>query len=206
MRYPPLRMRAGPLSLLSLALLGCGGFKSATADAGSDAQALDAAAEVGSGRTGPGPHGALSSGFCCTSNAECRDRDCVDFGGGVRMCADACRAPEACQGRLSGLACVIPDGGFEGRCEPVASGTACVPASQFEYGPKKLGQCCDQTFDGRNGWQCEGNRCGQFGADPPMCTHTCDVPADCPGGYMCAPVADNYKVCAPLSTPKPCTP
>jgi hypothetical protein len=198
-------MRRFVPSCLALALLACSDFKTGGADAAADAPSVTDAGEGGSARTGPGPHGALPSGYCCTANAECRDRNCVDFGG-VRMCADECRAPEACQGRLSGLRCVIPDGGFYGRCEPAQAGTACVPASQFEYGPKKLGQCCDQTFDGRNGWQCEGNRCGQFDNDPPMCTHTCDVPADCPGGYMCAPVADGYKICAPLSTPKPCTP
>src|SRR5579883_2022190 len=47
--------------------------------------------DSGSGQaTGPGPWGALPTGYCCTSNDDCRHRNCIDTGGGIKMCSDDC--------------------------------------------------------------------------------------------------------------------
>ena len=179
-----------------LSLAGCGGFT--PVDRG-DASTTDSAAPGGHG---PGRWGALPSGFCCTSDAECRYRKCVDFGGG-RMCSDHCHGEESCAGAVADLVCNTATE----QCEPKASTLACRPALEFSYGAKTLGRCCTATHDGWSGRECEGNRCDGFGAEtnPFICTHVCSTSADCPGSYRCG-AADVVSLCWPLGDPYSCSP
>lgn len=204
--------RACILTSYAMVLLaGCSGFKEVDKDKpdsavtpGSDAtSAFDGAPPTGG--TGPGPWGALPTGYCCTGDEQCRYRRCVDSGGG-RMCADECHSDDPCQGGLPGFHCVGASTGKAGLCLPQsAANTSCVPADQFKYGKKKLGGCCVATHDGRAGAECEGNHCGAFGelSNPFICTHVCAKAADCPGNYICTPVA-HYSICAPLAKTYTC--
>jgi len=179
-----------------LSLAGCGGFT--PVDRG-DASTTDSAAPGGQG---PGRWGALPSGFCCTSDAECRYRKCVDFGGG-KMCSDFCYGDESCAGAVGGLRCNTT----AKQCEPTAPSLPCRPALEFGYGAKTLGRCCVATHDGWSGRECEGNRCDGFGEEtnPFICTHVCSTSADCPGSYRCG-ATDSVPVCWPLGEPYGCSP
>jgi hypothetical protein len=81
-----------------------------------------------------------------------------------------------------------------------------VPASQFTYGAKKLGQCCTATWNGASGNECEGGHCGQFGNDPFMCTQACSKGSDCPGDFLCSPVSNDYSLCVPGPSAQMCKP
>jgi hypothetical protein len=158
------------------------------------------------GPTGPGPLGALPSGYCCTRDDECRFRKCVDTGAGNKMCLDACSASRP------GI-CTRP--GFAFTCEPLAEGGpycqppgasfACLDASTFERGTATTGTCCPETGDGTHGQHCEANLCLAIGSGPWFCSRRCDGPGDCPTDYRCAPVADR-KQCVPNATPYTCNP
>lgn len=154
------------------------------------------------GGTGPGEWGALPSGYCCSSDSECRFRSCIDLNG-AKMCSDPCSTDDGCKGTVVGLTCNTQ----LGRCEPETAGTACVPADTFAYGAKKLGQCCLATHDGWAGFECEGNHCVAFGdySNPFICTHVCTKALDCPGNYACLPV-DTYAICVPLAETYSCPP
>lgn len=199
-----------PCLALAVVLAACGGFKSTGGDGGADAGGDGAAggeggAEAGGGMTGPGPRGALPTGYCCASNDDCRYRKCVDFGGS-KMCADECSGQDACDGNLPNMQCVGATMFDRGTCQPKTQGTQCVPAAQFTYGAKKLGQCCTPTWNGASGNECEGGHCGQFGNDPFMCTQACAKPADCPGDFQCVNVSNGYNICAPGPSATQCKP
>src|SRR5690349_19818303 len=90
---PPLHvqvMKGRLLFLLSVATAACGDLKPAGM---SDAAASETGAADGGSvlpdRAGPGPHGSLPSGYCCSSDSECRYRHCVDVGG-AKTCLDEC--------------------------------------------------------------------------------------------------------------------
>jgi hypothetical protein len=187
-----------------VALAGCG-FRPLVGDdmAGDDlanptGSGGDLAMAMGGG-TGPGPWGALPTGYCCASNADCRDRNCQAFG-----CTDECLDDDTCNA-LPGYHCVGATMFDPGTCQPVQMATACTPSSQFHYGGKKLGDCCVATHDGMSGLECEGGRCDASGADsnPYICTNVCTKAADCPGNYLCLPLV-NFKVCTPVSDPYTC--
>jgi hypothetical protein len=197
---------AFPLAAL---LASCSGFKSGgNGDGGPEGGTMTGdggtTTEGGGAGTGPGPKGALPSGYCCNSNDECRQRNCIDFGGS-KMCADECMTQDACDGALPGLVCVGATQSMYGACQPMAMGTKCVPASQFMYGTKKLGACCTPTWNGANGFECEGGHCGQTLPGPFMCSNACSKASDCPGPFMCSPVGDHYALCIPLDGSQMCT-
>ncbi|MCA9664846.1 MAG: hypothetical protein KC503_04635 [Myxococcales bacterium] len=160
--------------------------------------------DFASGGQGPGPWGALPSGYCCVSDLDCRHRTCRDIGG-VKMCSDTCYTDAGCIAAPHAQTCVGASGPQQGQCEPTQSGQACKPADDFHYGAKKIGDCCTPTFDGRNGGECEGNHCSAFGdnSNPYICIHACDQPTDCPPPYLCRNVG-AYSVCITAQTTYTC--
>ena len=209
----------------ALVLAACGGFRPLGGDGGagdaanvgadlafppgSDLAGLDLTVVTGpdlavGGGNGPGPRGALPSGYCCTANDECRYRTCEVIAGS-RMCADSCYGNSSCTGLVAGFHCTGMNG-TPGRCEP-AGATACIPAAQFRWGGKKIGACCDATGDARAGTECEGGRCISVGdvANPFVCTHPCTSGADCPGNWLCTVPPDGGKICIPLAAKYTCS-
>ena len=184
----------------------CGDFKSSApaADAGDAGSTQDSASADSGGATGPGPFGAMPTGYCCTKNEDCRFRNCATIGG-VQMCSDPCDTNDGCNVK-PGYTCVGATPQDSGRCEPTAPGTACIPAATFPRGGKKLGQCCTATHDANAGLECEGGQCGSFGdvSNPYICTNVCTKPADCPGNYLCSPVTNTYSICLALATTYTC--
>jgi hypothetical protein len=153
------------------------------------------------GGTGPGPWGALPSGYCCATDNDCRFRKCVDFNGS-KMCMDPCTSDDGCAGTVSGLRC----NEAKERCEPDAQSQQCTPADKYQYGSRKLGACCLATHDGWAGRECEGNHCVSFyGVENPyICTHACAKPSDCVGSYMCSNTGYGYGLCVPLAQTYTC--
>jgi hypothetical protein len=155
--------------------------------------------------TGPGPHGSLPSGYCCTADTECRYRHCVDAGGGGKMCLDECS---------NGAFCTRPDitftcpgsGPAPGLCQPSA-GFTCLDPKTFTRGSKGPGACCNAgpggTNDGTAGSDCEGNQCASTDANPLVCTHRCAFQSDCPGGFECTKFGSS-KACVPTAAVYTC--
>ena len=156
--------------------------------------------------SGAGPHGSLPSGYCCTADTDCRYRRCVDTGsGGGKMCLDECFSQGFCTRPGFTFACVFPDGGGRGLCQPPSSTTACIPASTFKRGADPIGACCNAgdpgAADGTTASHCEGYQCASVGSGPYVCTHRCAFSQDCPSGFeclmfgtskACVPTTDNY--------------
>jgi len=186
-----LRMRAA--AALALVLLGCGDFKTSSPATSNDGGGGNDGAT--SGATGPGPYGALPTGYCCTKNEDCRYRQCTSFGG-VMMCSDPCDSNDGCN-TAPNMQCNTTTT----NCEPIGT-PSCIPADQWQLGTKTLGACCVATHDGHAGQECVGNRCVSFGdvSNPFICTQACSRPSDCPGNYMCS--ADQF--CIPLATTYTC--
>jgi len=194
----------------ALALTGCDGLKSAPAGGspesgtGGDVGNVEGGSSPLSPSAGPGAHGSLPSGYCCTQDAECRGRHCVAVGAG-KMCLDTCQSQSACEarGREGKFKC---DGAQfeEGLCQPIAASAACVPQAMFIRGTRKVGDCCAATGDGNAGDECEGNRCvsiGENGVDNPfVCSHWCESTKDCPSPSVCSPFND----CVPANRPYTC--
>lgn len=207
--------------LLGLSLTSCSDFKESSPSEASDAGASGdvrfapptgtigpAQGEAGPlpPGTGPGPRGALPTGFCCTKNDECRERHCVDVGGGTKMCSDECVSSSICTNKFVQLSCDKgPDGGkfTRGLCMPTAPGFACVPQSQFKVGTRRLGDCCQDTGDGNTGWECEGALCTATDQNPWVCSHFCESAADCDGPYTCEAFG-SYKMCVPANRTYEC--
>jgi hypothetical protein len=216
---------AAALSAALLLAASCSDFKSG----GPDEPVADASAEGSSSQTdhdgatdkdasssnegsagtetGPGPHGALPSGYCCSSDDECRYRNCATINGS-KMCADVCSGPgtSGCDGDLAGFTCVGASASADGQCEPTSTTTACVPASKFVHGTKKLGACCTALHTGKNGNECEGGHCASFGNinNPYICVNACASAADCPGNYTCSNTGSGYSICLMLADPYTC--
>jgi hypothetical protein len=154
-----------------------------------------------SGMTGPGPFGALPSGYCCTSKNDCRTRNCVSANGSM-MCADDCAVDTDCTGTglLPGFQCVGANSSMNGACLPSSTAATCTPASQFKLGTKGLGACCLATHNGAAGLECIGGHCSGWNStsNPYECTNVCTNDVDCPGPYYCINVG-TYSVCAPQS-------
>ncbi|MSP63402.1 MAG: hypothetical protein EXR72_24280 [Myxococcales bacterium] len=222
------------MGLLAVGLfaLGCGGFKALpVGDGGSGDLAGSAGADIAAppgsdlsglpegdmaklpgdpdmakpqGGTGPGPYGALPSGYCCTANVECRFRRCLAMAGGM-MCSDNCDGDGSCpepEYKCIGATMFDP-----GRCEPVVKAMKCTLAAMFQRGAKKLGACCSATHDWKAGLECEGGRCDAFGdiKNPFICNQACAKAADCPGAYKCTPIDDNLSICLPFADPYTCS-
>lgn len=177
--------------------LGDGGSASAT----DSATPSDGAA---TGPNGPGPHGSLPTGYCCTSNDECRYRKCVAVNG-VRMCADACEQDPTCNA-LPGFTCVGASPSAPGHCAPTSTATTCRPSSQFVRGSKQIGACCTPQNDGLRGLDCEGSHCESTGDDtnPFHCVRACNFELDCPGNYYCSPSGFGYGICSIIGATYTC--
>jgi hypothetical protein len=154
--------------------------------------------------TGPGPFGALPSGYCCSQDSECRFRRCLDIGGAKR-CADVCETEGGCNGGIAPMTCIGVTATDEGHCEPKAP-DACVPAAQFVPGTKPIGACCAATNDLRSGLECAGGNCGASGDDtnPYVCTNVCGAEAVCPGTHQCLTLRTNMKICVHLAKTYTC--
>lgn len=154
---------------------------------------------------GPGPHGSLPSGYCCTSDKECRYRHCVDTGSGGKMCLDECGQDVFCTRPDITFTC-NPTGSPR-LCKPSA-GFSCLPAAGFTRGTKTLGACCNagsaSTNDGTAASQCEGNQCAAVGSDPLVCTHRCEFQSDCAGGAFACIQFGTSKACVPTSSDAGC--
>jgi hypothetical protein len=176
-------------------------------DGATDKDASSSAEGSAGTETGPGVHGALPSGYCCNADEECRFRNCATING-TKMCADVCSDPGAsgCDGDLPGFTCVGASSSTDGRCEPTSTTAACVPASKFVHGTKKLGACCTALHTGKNGNECEGGHCSAFGDinNPYICINACESAADCPGNYKCTNTGSGYSICLMLSDPYTC--
>lgn len=191
-------------ALLFALALGCQGdpvgeSSAAGGSAGAGSGGTTASGGAGSGGTGvsgPGAHGSLPSGYCCTSDQDCRYRTCLDFGG-VKMCSDPCTQEDTCNSAPN-LTC---DQG-SGQCSPKAA-PSCIPANQWTSGVRPVGACCVATGDGHAGEECQGNLCMAFGelSNPFICTHACDKPADCPPKYECNSFT---RFCWPIATTYDC--
>jgi hypothetical protein len=164
--------------------------------------------EGSTAQTGPGPLGALPSGYCCTSDAECRFRNCATING-TKMCADVCSSAgtSGCDGDLPGFTCIGAGASTDGHCEPTGTAVACVPASKYVRGSKKLGACCTALHTGKNGGECEGGHCSAFGNvnNPYICVNACTSTADCPGNFQCSDTGSGYSICLMLADPYTCT-
>ncbi len=151
-------------------------------DAGEDgrADALEASLQdalddgVDGQSMGPGPYGALPSGYCCESDQDCRRRMCMDFDG-VKMCSDNCRFDSLCLASPEMRCDTVLE-----QCVPVGK-PSCISATQWVLGTKSTGDCC--VGDGA---ECRGGLCWSFQEDenPFMCTQACDED-DCPPGFSC---------------------
>ncbi len=153
---------------------------------------------------GPGPFGALPSGYCCSDDSECRSRHCEDLGGG-KMCRDICFSNSICT-RPPDFAWTCDNGGTpheEGLCKPSGAFT-CIPAAKFERGTRSAGDCCSATGDGWAGLECMGGRCIAIGDGPYVCNHICVQPKDCPSGFVCEQVTETRKECIPANRPYVC--
>ena len=177
---------------------GAGGTSTGgTSTGGTSTGGTGAGGTGGGGVAGPGAHGSLPSGYCCTSDAECRYRNCRDFGG-VKMCSDSCTTQDTSCNAAPNMKC---DSVAE---ECVPTGTpSCIPASQWVSGTTSIGGCCIATGDGHAGEECQGNLCMAFGAieNPFICTHACDAPKDCPAKYTCNSFT---KFCWPIASTYDC--
>ncbi len=161
---------------LAQAADGATGDQGATDDASDDGGApADLAGTDAATAGGPGPLGALPTGYCCTTNAECAGRRCVQSDGGASYCADQCIGDPSCL-PLAGYACDKT----RHVCAPSTS-PACTPASQFHAGTGLLGACCSSRD------QCLGGNCTYTGVtgNPYYCTQGCTTTADCPNSYLC---------------------
>jgi hypothetical protein len=176
--------------VLSLALAGCGGFQPT---GGSDASAT-ADLSSPSGGTGPGPLGAIPTGYCCSSSEQCRGRLCGQLGTGPYYCSDFCSDDTPCTGWSTEYRC---DVGF-GRCVPVNDPYTCIDGASYQYGSKPTGSCC--VSDGeRAGQDCQGGLCLRVGplTNPGFCSQGCDTQSPCPSGYGCHLQMDDKGECWP---------
>src|SRR5258706_12926431 len=91
-------MRTGVFAVL--ALIGCGFRPLGTADMNGDGAQNGGDLSASGGGPGPGPWGALPTGYCCASKNDCRERNCQSFG-----CSDSCFTDDGCNTR-PGYHCV----------------------------------------------------------------------------------------------------
>jgi len=206
---PPMSARltraglTGLPGLLALLASSCGGFTPRSDQGVASDHHAEPRADLG-GAKGPGPHGSLPTGYCCSSNADCRQRRCAELGG-VKMCQDECETDAACQGRLAGFTCRKTDGSLS-LCAPTGA-PSCAPAESFPRGPRPGGACCQPHYTGLTGEECDGNHCISVGdlSNPWVCSNACASSADCPIGYECH-WASYYRICFPTAKTYTCAP
>lgn len=220
----------GSVLAVAFSSTACGDLKSSTADDGAygggeagststpdgataDGSAADApdtdSSTVDAGNRGPGLHGSLPTGYCCTEDSECRYRHCVaptESGGVGKMCLDECFTQTFCTRPGVTFTCAQPDAGQRGLCH-AQTGFACLRADEFVRGSLPVGACCNagsaSTNDGTAGSACEGNQCAAVGSGPLVCTNRCESQVDCPGGYACT-LFGTSKACVPASASYTC--
>lgn len=151
-------------------------------DASTGGNDLAAAGDMALSKYGPGPLGALSTGYCCTADTECRSRRCISYGPTSAGCSDPCLGDGDCNGPvITGMMC-DPTSRV---CVPANTSGACLAEDVFVWGHKKIGDCCDAT-GATPGSDCEGGWCiGVGAANPTFCTQGCDDASPCPSGYGC---------------------
>ena len=173
-----------------------------------DAQTTpDDASVVDPASVGAGPFGALPSGYCCASDADCRNRHC-ELVNGTKMCLDFCLSNDDCTGIATGFHCAFNQDGY-GFCEPSPSITTCASASLYHHGTKPLGACCQLLADGRMGTECLGGSCTQNGSQNPyVCSQDCTQTGSCPPKFTCGH-ADSFGLryeCLPVAFNYTCSP
>ncbi len=195
-----------PSSTSSSSSSSSGGSSGTTPGGGSSSSgATGGSSGTLSGGTGPGPHGSLPNGYCCTKNEECRWRNCADVGG-VKMCLDTCRHQETCTGKglPSGFTCDAASVYDDGSCRPPA-GFACLDPGTFSRGGKLTGECCTATGDGSAGLECEGALCITYSRssndNPFVCSNACESGSDCAKGFTCEV---TLGMCVPGNDPYVC--
>lgn len=206
---------------LASASAGCGDLKTATpggesADGGLGSSGSSGNAPDANGGpkptenippgNGPGPSGSLPSGYCCTDDAQCRDRHCASAAGGAggaRMCQDACHSDGICQSRNVMFKCSAANIGSDGWCLP-AAGVTCIAQALYKRGTRQTGECCAATGDGNAGEECDGNKCIALVKNdisgPFVCSQYCELTRDCPSGTICGP----EHSCEPANFPYTC--
>jgi hypothetical protein len=173
----------------------------ATSTSTSDAATAADGSSVTEPGTGPGPLGALPTGYCCTSNEQCRARNCTSVAGSERMCFDDCQGDSTCEGIFSWFSC----DDTKGMCRPIVDNNRCVPQVLFTTGTKPMGACCRNTMDATSGTECAGGQCVSFRNGPFFCSQVCGQGAACPAGYHCQRI-EAYSLCAPDQASYACTP
>lgn len=177
-----------------------------------DAGSFDAASDSATPDTSPdagGPLGTLPTGYCCTSDEQCRFRRCVAVGNGDKACVDQCdqrhynsaffELQDLCAGPQIQFEC--PEGSNV-YCQP-PPGFRCIPSNDFHVGTRTTGDCCSDTGDTTTGQECEANLCLASGADPWFCTRRCQTSGDCPKNFICDQIRD-HKECLPANLPFKC--
>ena len=171
--------------MLAGALAGCGFHRTSPDDGGAPA-ATDLAGSDGgggsTGGTGAGPLGALPAGVCCSSNDDCRSRNCTGLFLPVHYCTDECDHDSLCSVWGGSLACDTSSG----TCVATTTPATCLDPALYHYGTKPLGSCCQSGFD-KSGQECLGGRCAATGpaSNPFYCTQGCDPSTPCPAPYVC---------------------
>jgi hypothetical protein len=132
---------------------------------------------------GPGPLGALPSGYCCQKDSDCRGRHCVSAGGPT-FCADSCTGDSICTEYGFAMTCNLQSAS-DVLCGPTSPSTfKCGDPQQFIPGTKPIGSCCSAGT--RSGQECAGGNCVTVGSGNPfICTQGCLNSNECPGGYEC---------------------
>lgn len=192
-------------AVIGLFAAGCGDLKSYPGTASDVDPSTPGLTTAASDRAGPGAHGSLPSGYCCTADSDCRDRHCAEpVPGGGRMCLDACHQRSKCERPDLSFTCVQPAPGEAGWCEPAGAAVACIPQAKFQRGTRQVGECCADTNDGTSGEECEGNKCLSSGVNdvdgPYVCSQRCETTKDCPSGTVCGP----WNTCDPGNFPYTC--
>jgi hypothetical protein len=194
-------MRAlAPLSLLAV---GCGfhdyTLRDAAAElgpapdlAGDDLAGGGDLAAQADASSGPGPLGALPTGFCCTRDEECRQRHCSTGG----YCTDDCYDDRICTAWSPSFEC----NQITSLCT-LRTGLPlqCLDSATYLGGSLPTGSCCDGQAQ-HVGQECLGGSCITSGsaANPYYCTQGCGPAEPCPDGFTCVDAANglsDLRVC-----------
>lgn len=171
-----------------------------TVEGGTDGGGLDVVTDGASddGRAGPGPFGALPTGYCCTNDEQCRQRHCLPSDAG-RMCFDECNAQAQgfCDRPFLDFRCDLGQPEYQQTCIPQeGEAFTCLPPSQFVAGTKAAGECCASRPDNLHGQECASNLCIQKRDGPWACTRICEAGVDCPTDWSCIPQI-YWSICVP---------
>lgn len=199
-----------------LLVAACGDLKNSTPSTGTDGDSGTAGTSSSSSGSsgsdtqpsmtpdnGPGPLGALPTGYCCTDDSQCRYRHCNDTPAG-KMCQDDCRGTGLCGRTEAMFTCDAPDMFDFGVCQPPA-GFTCLDPNKFVRGTREDGECCDGDTFTDNADECQGGHCISYTINdqpdnPFVCSQYCASTKDCPSGMNCS----ELNECEPGNTPYTC--